>query len=47
MGYPAIHLLIAMNQYLGFSILLPARRGIFGTWQKEISSGQPLLIVFL
>lgn len=47
MGYPAIHLLIALNQYLGFSILLAAPRGIFGTMQKEISSGQPLLIVFL
>lgn len=47
MGYPAIHLLIALNQYLGFSILLAAPRGIFGKAQKEISSGQALLIVFL
>jgi len=47
MGCPAIHLLIALNQYLGFSILLAAPRGILGTMQKEISSGQILLIVFL
>lgn len=43
----SFRLLIALNQYLGFSILLAAPRGIFGTVQKEISSGQPLLIVFL
>lgn len=47
MGYSAIHLVIALNQYLGFSILLAAPRGIFGTELKEISSSQPLLIVFL
>lgn len=47
-------LLIALNQYLGFSILLAAPRGdfsfflpFFGTAQKEISSGQQLLIVLL
>lgn len=40
-------ILIALNQYLGFSILLAAPRGIFGTARKEISSGQALLIAFL
>lgn len=39
--------LIALNQYLGFSILLAAPRGIFGWARKEISSGRALLIVFL
>lgn len=43
----SFRLLIALNQYLGFSILLAAPRGIFGTLRKEISSGQLLLIVFL
>lgn len=29
MGCPAIHLLIALNQYLGFSILLARTEGDF------------------
>ena len=29
MGCPAIHLLIALNQYLSFSVLLDAPRDVF------------------